>query len=168
MPDPETPVTHVIWLKGNLMSKFFRLFFLIPETVKNFVDEFTSLKSLHISFFPSRYCIVSEFLAFLILDKLPEKTILPPLIPASGPTSTILSADRIVSSSCSTTKTVFPLFFKSFKESINLELSLGCNPIVGSSRTYVTPVKFAPSCEANLILCASPPDKVGADLLSVK
>ena len=32
----------------------------------------------------------------------------------------------------------------------------------------MTPVKLAPSCEANLILCASPPDKVGAVLSKLK
>src|SRR5581483_1453708 len=34
--------------------------------------------------------------------------------------------------------------------------------MVGSSRTYNAPTRPEPSCEANLILCASPPDNVCA------
>ena len=37
-----------------------------------------------------------------------------------------------------------------------------------SSKTYKTPVSCEPICVANLILCASPPDKVFASLSSVK
>jgi len=34
----------------------------------------------------------------------------------------------------------------------------------GSSKTYKTPVSPEPICDANLILCDSPPDKVPDDL----
>ena len=56
--------------------------------------------------------------------------------------------------------TVFPKSLSLFKALINLTLSFWCNPIEGSSNTYNTPVKPVPICEANLILCYSPPDKV--------
>ena len=41
-------------------------------------------------------------------------------------------------------------------------------PYGGSSKTYNTPVSPEPICEANLILCASPPDKVPDALDKVK
>jgi hypothetical protein len=65
----------------------------------------------------------------------------PPCIPAPGPRSTMYSAALIVSSSCSTTMTVFFLSLKFFNVFMSFLLSLGCKPILGSSNTYKTPVK---------------------------
>ena len=65
-----------------------------------------------------------------------------------------------MSRSCSTTITVFPISFNDFNVVSSLSLSLGCNPMEGSSKTYKTPVSWEPTWEASLILCASPPDKV--------
>ena len=89
-------------------------------------------------------------------------------MPAPGPISIIWSAEFIVSSSCSTTITVLPRSFNLDKVPSNLSLSLWCNPIDGSSKTYNTPVKPDPIWEANLILCDSPPDNVPDSLDNVK
>ena len=51
---------------------------------------------------------------------------------------------------------------------ISLLLSLWCNPILGSSKTYNTPDNLDPIWVAKRILCASPPDNVPALLASVK
>ena len=70
--------------------------------------------------------------------------------------------------SCSTTITVFPKSLNLFRALISLTLSFWCKPIEGSSRTYKTPVKPEPICDANLILCASPPDSVPDSLAKVR
>ena len=51
---------------------------------------------------------------------------------------------------------------------INFSLSLWWRPILGSSSTYKTPTKAEPIWVANLILWASPPDRVPAFLDNVK
>ena len=73
-----------------------------------------------------------------------------------------------MSVSCSTTINVFPKSLISFNEFINFSLSLWWSPILGSSNTYNTPVKWDPIWVASLIRCASPPDKVPALLDRVK
>ena len=73
-----------------------------------------------------------------------------------------------MSSSCSTTTTVFPRSLNFFSVAINLSLSLWCRPMLGSSRIYKTPDNPAPICVAKRILCASPPDRVPAGLDNVK
>ena len=40
--------------------------------------------------------------------------------------------------------------------------------MLGSSRIYSTPTRLEPICVASLILCASPPDRVPADLDRVR
>lgn len=74
----------------------------------------------------------------------------------------------MVSSSCSTTKTVFPKSLSFLKVASNLSLSLWCNPILGSSKIYNTPVNPEPIWVAKRIRCASPPDKLPAPLDNVK
>ena len=64
--------------------------------------------------------------------------------------------------------TVLPKSLSLFKALINLTLSLWCNPIEGSSNTYITPVNPEPICDANLILWDSPPDKVPDSLERVR
>ncbi len=68
----------------------------------------------------------------------------PPSLPAPTPISTNQSAWRNVGSSCSTTKRVFPNSVNSLRVSRRRSLSLGCNPIEGSSKTYITPVNLVP------------------------
>ena len=53
-----------------------------------------------------------------------------------------------------------PTSLNSFKDLMSLLLSLWCKPILGSSKIYKTFVRLDPICVANLILWASPPDKV--------
>ena len=117
---------------------------------------------------PDKYFAVIEFLFFKIAFISPWAHILPPCFPAPGPMSIIWSADLIASSSCSTTITVFPRFFRLLRVLISFVLSLWWRPIEGSSRTYVTPTNPEPIWLASLILCASPPDKVSALLSSVR
>ena len=64
--------------------------------------------------------------------------------------------------------TVLPKSLSLFNAFINFTLSFWCKPIDGSSSTYNTPVSPEPICEASLILCASPPDKVPDSLDKVK
>ena len=74
----------------------------------------------------------------------------------------------MVSVSCSTTIKVLPKSRISRRDLINFSLSFWWRPILGSSRTYNTPVNLDPIWVASLILWASPPDKVPADLAKVK
>ena len=47
-------------------------------------------------------------------------------------------------------------------------VSSGCNPTLGSSRTYIEPTRALPKDVAKLILCVSPPERLFDFLLSVK
>ena len=62
-------------------------------------------------------------------------TILPPCLPAAGPMSTTMLAERIVASSCSTTITVLPMSRRCLSVLISRLLSRWCKPMVGSSST---------------------------------
>ena len=63
---------------------------------------------------------------------------------------------------------MFPSSLSLFKVESNFLLSLWWSPIEGSSKTYKTPVKPDPICDASLILWDSPPDKVPDVLDNVK
>ena len=76
--------------------------------------------------------------------------------------STTQSAAAIVSSSCSTTISVFPRSRSRVSVSMSRWLSRWCRPIDGSSSTYSTPVRPDPICVASRIRCASPPASVAA------
>ena len=82
----------------------------------------------------------------------------PPYFPALGPMSITWSARSIMSLSCSTTITEFPVSRRATRELISFSLSRWCNPILGSSRMYKTPTSCEPIWVASLIRCASPPD----------
>ncbi len=62
-----------------------------------------------------------------------------PCSPAPGPMSTIQSAVRMVSSSCSTTMRVLPRFLSLISVSMSRRLSRWWRPMLGSSSTYSTP-----------------------------
>ena len=66
----------------------------------------------------------------------------------------------MIPSSCSTTSTLFPKSRNRFSVPINRSVSTGCNPMLGSSKTYSTPASPAPICVASRIRCISPPDSV--------
>ena len=69
---------------------------------------------------------------------------------------------RIMSSSCSTTSTLLPRSRRRRSVAIRRSLSRWCRPMLGSSSTYITPVRPEPICEARRMRWASPPDSVSA------
>ncbi len=83
---------------------------------------------------PERYLPVRLLGSFRKSSSVPSATISPPRTPGPGPKSTMWSASRIVSSSCSTTMTVFPWSRRFLRLSSSSALSRGCRPIDGSSR----------------------------------
>ena len=82
--------------------------------------------------------------------------------------STMWSAAYMVSSSCSTMMSVFPMSVRLRSDARSLSLSLWCRPIDGSSRMYRTPTRPDPIWVARRMRCDSPPDSVFADRLSVR
>ena len=66
----------------------------------------------------------------------------------------------MVSSSCSTTITVFPKSRKCFRVPSSLSLSRWCRPMLGSSKIYRTPIKEEPIWVARRIRWLSPPESV--------
>ena len=123
LPEPDTPVTQVITPSGKFTSIFFRLFSAAPRTVSHPVglrrSDGTGIFNLPLKYAPvmdSSHCIISS--------AVPTATTCPPCSPAPGPISTIQSAARMVSSSCSTTKTEFPRSRRCFNVASSLSLSL--------------------------------------------
>ena len=166
-PLPDTPVIHTIHPRGMDKFTFLKLFPIAPFIFKTSPFPTRLFLGTWISNSLVKNLDVRDF-CFKKLDSLPWATTLPPLIPGPGPISIILSADSIISLSCSTTITVFPKSLNSFRESISLLLSLWCSPILGSSSIYNTPTNFVPIWVANLILWASPPDKVRKGLSKLR
>ena len=80
--------------------------------------------------------------------------------PRPGPMSTIQSAVRMVSSSCSTTSSVLPRSRSRVRVAMSLALSRWCRPMDGSSRMYSTPIRLEPIWVASRMRWASPPDRV--------
>ena len=167
-PEPDTPVTHINLPNGNSTSMFLRLFSLAPIIFIDFPFPSWRVFGTGIFLVPDKYCPVNEFSLFLISSGVPCAVTIPPWSPAPGPMSITWSASSIVSSSCSTTIKVFPRSLRCFNVSISFILSLWCNPMLGSSKTYKTPTNLLPICVASLIRWASPPDNVPDDLASVK
>ena len=132
-PDPDTPVTQVITPSGNETSIFFRLFSLAPYTFSQSVG-FLRTSGTGIFKRPLRYAPVTDFSFFISSSAVPTATTSPPCSPAAGPISTMQSAARIVSSSCSTTIKEFPRSRRCFNVFSSLSLSLWCSPILGSSK----------------------------------
>ena len=167
-PEPETPVTQTNCPSGNFTFTFFKLFSVAPFTSIALPLDFLLFFGTCICFLPLKYCPVTESVTSFTSSAVPWAITLPPCTPAPGPISIIWSAAYIVSSSCSTTNTVFPWSLNFFKVSISFSLSLWCKPILGSSKIYSTPVNPEPICVASLIRWASPPDNVPALLDNVK
>ena len=134
-PEPETPVTQLNTPSGNLTLIFFKLCSVAPLTSIAFpFTVFLLFFGTGIFFLPLKYWPVIEFSTFLISSAVPCAITLPPCTPAPGPISIIWSAAYIVSSSCSTTRSVFPKSLNFFRVANNLSLSLWCKPILGSSK----------------------------------
>ena len=106
---------------------------------------------------PFKYWPVSEPLTRAVG---PKYITSPPFSPARGPRSSRKSLSRMISGSCSTTTTVLDRLRSPFKMRISRWLSRGCNPILGSSRTYRVLTREDPRAEARATRWTSPPDKV--------
>ena len=133
LPEPDTPVTQVITPSGNFTSIFFRLFSAAPTTLIQPVGT-ARVSGTGILIFPLKYAPVIDRSTFMISCAVPWATSSPPCSPAPGPISITWSAANMVSSSCSTTISVFPRSRRCLSVARSLSLSLWCSPILGSSR----------------------------------
>ena len=121
-PEPETPVIPHSTPRGRCTVSFLRLFSSAPETVM----QSTGVRlSGGISIFnsPERYLPVRLLLFAMMSVGEPSETMWPPWMPAPGPMSTMWSAFRMVSSSCSTTISVFPRSRSRWRVLMSLALS---------------------------------------------
>ena len=143
-PEPDTPVMQTNSPRGILTSIFLRLFSVAPLIFRNLPLPCRRSLGRGTIFLPERYAPVIDFGSASISSGVPSATNQPPCSPAPGPRSTIQSALRIVSSSCSTTRTVLPRSRRPLRVSKSLSLSRGCRPIEGSSSTYKTPINLEP------------------------
>ena len=151
-PDPLTPVTTVMIPNGILTSKFFRLFSCAP-VISMWAKAFLLMVGMSIwsAPFKKRRVWLSVSLSANASSRFPWNMSWPPCLPASGPMSMIWSAARMISSSCSTTMTVLPIFFNISSTEISLSVSRGCRPMLGSSKIYMEPTNALPSEVANLM-----------------
>ena len=124
LPEPETPVTAMNLPSGNSTSIFFRLFSCAPKTVSFLPLPALRFSGTGILRFPLKYIPVIDLSQLIISSTLPAAMSSPPLTPAPGPISTIKSAFRMVSSSCSTTISVFPKSRRFLSVPNSLSLSL--------------------------------------------
>ena len=136
-PLPLTPVTATKHPSGMRTSMFVRLCSRAPRTVIQLSPGSRRRSGTWISrcageVLPGDRAAASARIA----SRSPSATTSPPCSPAPGPMSTMWSATRIVSSSCSTTRTVFPRSRRRTMVSMRRWLSRWCSPIDGSSSTY--------------------------------
>ena len=108
LPDPDTPVTAVKMPRGKDTSIFFKLWWVAPVIFIDSFEPFLLFLGIGMLSLPDRYPPVNESGWAKRSLTVPCTIIFPPSRPARGPTSTTVSADSIVSSSCSTTITVLP------------------------------------------------------------
>ena len=88
-PLPDTPVTQLKASRGNLTSRFLRLFSEAPRISRNLPFPVLRVLGTGINCFPLRYWPVMDSSQSRISLGVPAKTIFPPWTPAPGPTSTI-------------------------------------------------------------------------------
>ena len=108
LPEPETPVTQTNTPSGISTSMFLRLLCVAPRTTSLASPTGRRRAGISIRRRPERYCPVMLFGSAITWSTGPAATTCPPRTPGPGPKSTMWSAARIVSSSCSTTITVLP------------------------------------------------------------
>lgn len=120
-PEPLTPVTTVSISRGISTSTLSRLFSLAPLRRRNFVG-LVRASGIEMIFSPRKKApvCVSDLQS---LSNVPWKIICPQWTPAHGQMSTISSEFCMISSSCSTTITVFPRSTSSLRLSIKSLLS---------------------------------------------
>ena len=143
LPEPETPHTPIINPSGMSMLRPLMLFAVTPER-RSFPVLGRRSFGVAIERLPESQAPVTLALFFLICARVPSAQIIPPCRPAPGPTSMIQSAAAMVSSSCSTTKTVLPRSRSASRVPTRRWLSRGCSPMEGSSSTYKTPANPDP------------------------
>ena len=123
LPEPLTPVTHVIIPSGTSTLTCFRLFSAAPRTLSHPVGCLRSVGT-GILILPLKYAPVTDSGFFIRVSAVPISTSFPPCSPAPGPISTTQSAARMVSSSCSTTIRLLPRSRRRISALSNLSLSL--------------------------------------------
>ena len=133
LPEPDTPVTQVMTPRGKSTLMFFRLFSAAPRTVIQPVG-FLRSDGTGILSLPLKYAPVTDSWLSIISWAVPMAITCPPCSPAPGPISTMQSAARMVSSSCSTTSTLLPRSRRWTRVFKSLSLSLWWRPMLGSSR----------------------------------
>ncbi|MNN72140.1 hypothetical protein D3C81_1881480 [compost metagenome] len=90
LPEPDTPVTHVIKPTGKLSDTFFRLLPVAPVMTSCFSGLLAwRLAGTAIFSLPFRYCAVSDFLFLRMSGRVPSAMISPPCTPAPMPMSTM-------------------------------------------------------------------------------
>ena len=151
LPLPDTPVTATTHPNGISIEISCKLFNLAPLILIDFPFGVMRFSGTAIDDLPDKYAPVMLSFALSNFFSEPFETILPPALPAPGPMSTSQSACRNVASSCSTTMSVLPNSQSSRNVDSNRSLSRLCKPMLGSSRTYMTPVKRVPIWVANLM-----------------
>ncbi len=144
LPDPDEPVMQTSWFRGILAVRFLRLCSVAPLMVR-YCSECGGSEWFGGWWGCFRYFAVSECFDLSRSFGVPENRRFPPFFPASGPMSMTQSAARMVSSSCSTTTTVFPASLSFLRALMSMALSCWWRPMEGSSRTYTTPARLAPS-----------------------
>ena len=112
---------------------------------------------------PSRSCVSSP-----VGRPCRSPTTSPPRTPGPGPKSIRWSAARIVSSSCSTTTTVFPWSRSCSSDRSSADCRGHAGRSTARRECTSTPTNPQPICPARRIRCDSPPESVGAVRSSVK
>ncbi len=145
--------------RGIFTSRCLRLCF-CASLISIKSAEILRVSGIFIFFSLLKYWAVRDWWLVRNLSKGPSNMTFPPASPARGPRSIVYSADFMISGSCSTTMTVFPISFRDLRISTRRRLSRAWRPILGSSKTNSVPTRDALKAAARLILCASPPLKV--------
>src|SRR5690242_21117283 len=95
LPEPDTPVTHVMRPMGISTLTSRRLWALAPTKRMARPSFFLRLEGMGIRFSPERYGPVTDVGDAMMAEGVPSATMLPPRAPAPGPMSTTWSADRM-------------------------------------------------------------------------
>ena len=106
---PETPVTQVNVPSGKATSMFLQVVLRRAEDVQAFPVAAAAAVRDRDLFRAGQILPRDAARVGMISSTCPAATISPPWTPAPGPTSTMKSAARMVSSSCSTTMRVLPM-----------------------------------------------------------
>ena len=136
-PEPLIPLIAVRRWRGKLTSTPSRLLRLAPLSSSQSVTSLMERREPRCGWIGGsrRNLPVRERGFAMTSSMVPKAMISPPCVPALGPRSMIFPARRMVSSSCSTTRSEFPWAASSSRASSSRALSRGWSPMVGSSST---------------------------------